>query len=209
MMMRGLFGGLVTLAFLTGVMFLVPGKPAQAQIERYSFDKAHTQILFFVSHLGFSMSEGEFLEFDGGFTFDRTEPENSEVQVTIDAGSIEMDHKKWNEHMKSADFFHVEKYPQLTFQSTDINVTGEETAEITGDLTMLGVTKPVTLDVTYNKSGKHPFSGKYVSGFSATAELKRSDFGMDYGLPGVGDTVSIRIEVEGERIEPGGDTTND
>ena len=167
--------------------------------EQYSFDKAHTQILFFVDHLGFSKSQGEFLDFDGFFTFDRVHPEKSNVDVTINTAGIDMDDEPWDEHMKSKDFFNVEQFPEMTFKSTTIEVTGENTANITGDFTLLGITKPVTLSVTHNKSDKHAFSGKYVSGFSATASLKRSDFGMTYGLPMVGDDVDIRIEVEGVR----------
>lgn len=190
------------LSFLTAV-FILTGftLPASAQAERYSFDKAHTQILFFVDHLGFSMSQGEFHDYDGYFTFDRSQPENSEINVSIQTASIDMDDEKWDAHMKNEDFFDVENHPTMTFKSTGIEVTGEDKALITGDLTMLGVTKPVVLDVTHNKSGPHPFSGKYVAGFSATTTIKRSEFGMEYGLPAVGDEVEVRLEVEGIREE--------
>ncbi len=179
---------------------LLTAQPGFAQEpERYSFDKAHTQILFFVNHLGFSNSQGEFHDYDGYFTFDMVSPEKSYVEVAIKTASIDMDDEKWDAHMKNADFFNVEAFPEMTFKSTNIEVTGEKTADITGDLTLLGVTKPVVLKTTYNKSGAHPYSGKFVSGFSATATIKRSEFGMVYGIPGVGDDVEIRIEVEGER----------
>lgn len=168
-------------------------------VEQYSFDTAHTQILFFVDHLGFSKSQGEFHEYSGGFVFDRDHPEKSSIDVTINTASIDMDHEKWDAHMKNADFFSVKQFPTMTFKSTSIKVTGEKTAEITGDFTLLAVTKPVTLNVVYNKSDIHPFSGKYVSGFSATTTIKRSEFGMLYGLPAVGDDVEVRIEVEGVR----------
>ncbi len=169
---------------------------------RYAFDKDHTQIIFFVDHLGFSKSYGEFHDYDGYFIFDQKNPKNSKIEISIKTDSIDMDSDKWNEHMKSPDFFNVEAFPDMTFKSTDIKITGKKTAKITGDLTLLGVTKPVVLETTYNKSDKHPFSGKYVSGFSAKAKLKRSDFGMVYGLPAVGDEINILIEVEGIRIEP-------
>ncbi len=178
---------------------------AFAQIENYSFDKAHTQIIFSVSHLGFSHSHGKFLDFDGGFVFNREEPAKSSVDVTIQTAGIDMDDEKWDEHMKNADFFDVEKFPTMTFKSTAFEITGENTGKMTGDLTLLGVTKPVTLDVVHNKSDVHPFSSKYVSGFSAAGSLKRSDFGMNYGLPMVGDDVKIQIEVEGLREELGGE----
>lgn len=193
---------------LLTVLFFVMGiSTARAQIERYEFDTAHTQIIFFVSHLGFSISEGEFLDFDGFIEFNRDEPAKSKVEVVIDTNSIDMDDQKWDDHMKNEDFFHVEKYPTMTFKSTGIDVTGEKTAKITGDLTILETTKPVTLDVKFNKAGKHPFGDKYAAGWSATAALKRSEFGMKYGLPMVGDDVEIRIEVEA--IRKGGSTFNE
>ena len=177
--------------------FLFIPVSARAEIEKYTFDKAHTQILFFVDHLGFSMSQGEFHDYDGHFVFNRAEPAKSSIDVTIQTASIDMDHEKWDAHMKNEDFFNVEAFPTMRFKSTDIEVTGENTANITGDLTILETTKPVTLSVTHNKSGVHPFSGKYVAGLSATTTVKRSDFGMTYGIPGVGDDVEIRLEVEG------------
>lgn len=194
------------LTLLTALM-LVSISPAKAQIEQYEFDTAHTQIIFFVSHLGFSISEGEFLDFDGLITFNRDEPEKSSVNVTIDTSSIDMDDEKWDAHMKNEDFFHVEKYPTMTFKSTGIEVTGEKTAKITGDLTILETTKPVVLDVKFNKAGKHPFGDKYAAGWSATTSLKRSEFGMKHALPMVGDDVEIRIEVEA--IRKGGSTLNE
>lgn len=159
--------------------------------------------MFFVDHLGFSKSQGEFHDYDGHFTFNRGEPEKSEIDISINTASIDMDDTKWDDHMKNADFFNVEQFPKMTFKSTGIEVNGENTAVITGDLTLLGVTKPVVLDVTHNKSGVHPFNGKYVAGFSASTMVKRSDFGMKYGIPGVGDEVDVRLEVEGFRQDDG------
>lgn len=187
-------------------LFVLPTQ-AQAQIEKYTFDKAHTQILFFVNHLGFSMSQGEFHDYDGHFIIDRGEPANSSVQVQIMTESIDMDDEKWDAHMKNEDFFDVEKFPTMTFDGQKVEVTGENTANVTGDLTLLGVTKPVTLAVTHNKSDVHPFSGKYVAGFSATGTINRSDFGMTYGVPGVAEEVQVRIEVEGVRHEEAGEGT--
>ena len=173
--------------------------PAKAEIEAYDFDKVHTQIFFTVSHLGFSESTGQFLDFDGELNLDHADPAKSGVDVTIKTSSLEMNHDKWNEHLKNADFFNVEKFPTMTFKSTNVTVTGDHTADVTGDLTILGITKPVVLKVVHNKTDKHPFSGKMATGFSATAMVKRSDFGMGYGLPAVGDDVHIRITVEATR----------
>lgn len=194
--------------FLTLLMasMLLIASPAKAEIEMYGFDKVHTQIIFFVSHLGFSISEGEFQDFDGTIEFNRDEPEKSKVDVVIQTASIDMDDKEWGDHMKNEDFFNVEKFPTMTFKSTGIEVTGEKTAKITGDLTILETTKPVILDVTFIKAGKHPYRDKYVAGFSATTKIKRSDFGMNYGLPHIGDDAEIRIEVEAMRQN--GDVVN-
>ena len=191
---------------LLAAFMVLAAAPARAEVERYEFDKAHTQIIFAVNHLGFSNSHGKFLDFDGFFEFNRAEPERSKVEVTIKTDSIDMDHEKWDAHMKNEDFFNVEKYPTMTFKSTNIELTGNKTAKITGDLTILETTKPVTLDVVFNKAAVHTFNQKYVAGFSSTAKLKRSDFGMKYGLPLIGDEVSIIIEVEG--IRQGGSIVN-
>ena len=175
------------------------GKPATAAPERYVFDTAHTNILFFVSHLGFSRMQGEFKKFDGGFTFDPDTVENSSVAVTIQTASIDTDHDGLNTHLRNADFFDVETFPTMTFTSTEIERTGDNTGRVTGDLTILGVTKPVTLDVTFNKAGTHPINKKWVAGFSATGTVQRSDFGMNYGVPNIGDEVQVVLEVEGFR----------
>ena len=188
-------------------LLMLVANPAKAEIEYYKFDKAHTQILFFIDHLGFSKSQGEFHEYEGAFTFNRADPEKSSVEITINTDSIDMDDEKWNEHMKNEDFFDVAKFPTMTFKSTEIKKTSDKTANVTGDLTILEITKPVTLNVTFNKAGVHTFNQKYVAGFSATTQIKRSDFGMNYGLPLIGDEVDIRLEVEGFRQN--GDVVNE
>jgi polyisoprenoid-binding protein YceI len=171
----------------------------EAVIEKYNFDKAHTQILFFVNHLGFSMSQGEFLDYDGFFMLDRNNLENSSIDVTIKTASVDMDDEKWDASMRGENFFKVERFPEMTFKSTAVELTGNQTADVTGDLTILGIAKPVTLSVTHNKSDVNPFSKKFIAGFSASATINRSDWGMSYALPGVGDEVEIRLEVEGVR----------
>lgn len=186
---------LIAIAAAAMVAFSAPALAS----EKYSFDPAHTQVLFSVSHLGFSFSHGRFDKLDGSFTFDEKAPEQSSIDVTIDTNSIDMGSEAWDKHLKSADFLNTEKFPAMTFKSTKIETTGEKTGKVTGDLTILGVTKPVTLDVTYNGSGEHPYSKNHIAGFSATGTVKRSDFGMGYGLPNVGDDVSLIIQVEGIR----------
>ncbi len=178
---------------------LLVSTPAQAAPEKYTYDPAHTQIVFTVSHLGLSNSMGRFNKFSGDFTFDQAQPENSKANITIETNSLDMASADWDRHMKSPDFFNVEKFPTMTFTSGNITKTGDKTATMTGDLTMLGVTKPVTLNVTFNKADIHPMNKNHVAGFSLTGTLKRYDFGMSYALPGIGDEVNLMIQVEGIR----------
>jgi polyisoprenoid-binding protein YceI len=190
---------LLRVVTLTAVIFGFGAGTASAEQERYVFDKAHTQILFFVSHLGFSMMQGEFHDYDGEFIFDREDPSRSLVEVSIATASVDTDHDGLNEHLRTADFFDSETHPTMSFKSTSIERTGEDTGLITGDFTMLGVTRPVTLDVTFNKADVHPVSEKYIAGFSGSTTIKRSDYGMTYSVPAVGDEVKVRLEVEGIR----------
>ena len=169
---------------------------AQAAPVKYEFDKAHSSITFKVSHLGFSHSLGRFMDWDGHIMFDQQNPAGSSVEVKIKSPSIFMGTEAWDKHLKNADFLNVEKFPTIDFKSTKIEVTGDKTADIHGDLTILGVTKPAVLKTVMNGAGKHPMSGKDTAGFTATTTIKRSEFGMNYGLPNVGDDVAVTIEVE-------------
>jgi len=170
----------------------------QAEPVEYEFDPNHTSIEFYVNHMGFSNFQGEFQTFDGTLIFDEEKPTDSRVEVTIDANSIDTDVAALDKHLRSPDFFETEKFPKLTFKSKSIEVTGENTGRIIGDLTMHGVTKEVVLNTTLNKSGPNPISKKQSVGFSATATLMRSEFGISKYVPGVGDEVSIRIETEAQ-----------
>ena len=172
-----------------------------AHSANYTLEPVHTQILFFCDHLGFSKSQGEFLKFSGQFTFDPKNPQASSAEVTIDANSIDMDNDKWNDHMRNEDFFDVTRFPTIRFKSTKVEIQSERLAQVHGDLTIIGQTHPVVLEVKYNKSGVHPFSGRYITGFSASTTVKRSQYGMTYGLPALGDDIEIRLEIEGERVE--------
>ncbi len=164
----------------------------------YVIDKDHTMVFFSVSHLGFSNSTGQFTDFDGKFSFDEANPEKSKVEVTIQTDSIDLaNNAKWNKHMKSDDFFKAEKYPTATFISKSVQETGDKTLSVSGDLTLLGKTKPVTLDVTFNKVGEA--FGKQIAGFSATATIDRTEFGITNYAPAVSAEVLLRFEVEGNK----------
>ena len=182
------------LSFFLFLGLMVP--QAKADIQRYTFEKPHTQINFFISHLGFSNSHGQFKNFKGDFVFNQENPERSSVDIMIDPQSVDMGDKTWNDHVKEK-FLDPSQYPVIEFTSTSIEVTGDRTADINGDLTIKGETKPVVLKTVLNKQGKHPFNNEYVAGFSATTSFKRSDFGINNYLPAIGDEIEVRIEVEG------------
>lgn len=164
--------------------------------DAYTFDKAHTNILFFITHHGYTKVLGKFHDYDGEIVFDPDNVERSRVRVAIRTASINMFHDKLNEHLRTPDFFWAEKFPTMTFVSTKVEKTGEKTGRIIGDLTLLGVTKPVTLEVTFNKAADHPVYKVWSVGFSARGTLTRSDFGMKYAVPRIGDEVELVIEVE-------------
>lgn len=174
---------------------ILASAPALAA-EEWQFDHAHTMIGFTVDHLGFATMYGVFTEFDGTVMLDQDDPSNSSVSVTIDAASVDTRYADRDAHLASDDFFDVANNPSIAFESTSVNVTGENTAEVTGDLTMLGTTNPVTLDVTLNQLGPNPFFETPTAGFSATATLNRSDWGIDFGVPAIGDEVAVIIEAE-------------
>lgn len=171
--------------------------PAQAEPVAYETDDAHTDILFLVSHFGYSNHFGMFHDFDVDLAFDRENPANSSLSVTVRPASVDTAVEALDEHLRKPDFFNVETFPEVTFVATEIAVTGDDTGTVTGDLTLLGVTKPVTLQVTFNKAAPHPINKRPAVGFSATGVIRRTDFGMDTYAPAIGDEVRLMIEYEG------------
>jgi polyisoprenoid-binding protein YceI len=170
--------------------------PAFAAPVSYKIDPAHTAVVFIVNHVGFSNVIGRFDTVGGDVTFDKDAVEKSVVNVTIDTTSVDTNHAKRDEHLRSPDFFNAKEFPKMTFKSTKIEKTGDKTGKLHGDLTMLGVTKPVVLDVTFNKDGVSPASKLETAGFSARGTVKRTEFGMKYGAPAIGDDIQLLIEIE-------------
>ncbi|MCR9177324.1 MAG: YceI family protein [Alphaproteobacteria bacterium] len=195
--MRTIGYNILTGAFTFGFLATVAVTPAHADPVAYETDPSHTDILFLVSHFGYSNSFGSFGDFDIDLAFDQETPENSTLSVVVRPVSVDTTVPKLDEHLRSPDFFGVEAHPEATFVSTGIEITGEKTGIVTGDLTLLGVTKPVTLDVTFNKAAPHPINKRPAVGFSATGTITRTDFGMDTYAPAVGDEVKLIIEYEG------------
>lgn len=168
--------------------------------EEYVLDKAHTNFLFFVDHMGFSKMLGRFGEFDGKFSYDKANLANSTVSLTVKTASVDTFHEKRDAHLRSPDFLNSGEFPEMRFVSTKIEPTGPKSAKLTGNLTLMGVTKPVTFDMTVNRDGLHNFNKRdYVAGFSARGVIKRSEFGIRYGVPLLGDEMELMIEAEGIR----------
>ncbi|MEQ8747481.1 YceI family protein [Pyruvatibacter sp.] len=174
---------------------------AVAESGTFTIDESHVHAAFKVSHLGFSDTIGGFDKISGSFTLNAEDLAASSVSVTIDTASIDSGWDARDEHLRGDDFFKTEEFPEMTFVSTSVEPTGEMSATVTGDLTLLGQTHPVTLDVTFNQAGAHPFSGKYVAGFSASGTLDRTQWGMEYGVPAIGKDIDLMIQVEGIREE--------
>ncbi|MCH2038360.1 MAG: YceI family protein [Rickettsiales bacterium] len=169
----------------------------------YQLDNTHASLIWKVSHLGLSNYTARFTDFDANVTFDPENPEMSKVTASINPTSIETDYpnvetKDFNKKLSDGeDWFNSKTFPEITFTSTGIKRTGDNKGIMTGNLSFLGVTKPVSLDVTFNGAfAKQPFSQKPTLGFSASGNLKRSDWGMDTYVPNIGDEVALLIEAE-------------
>ena len=168
----------------------------------WEIDKAHSEISFRVRHMMVSNVRGQFESFSGTVDADEENPENSSVYVEIDAASINTRQADRDAHLRSPDFLDVENYPTITFKSTRVEQTGENTGKLHGDLTIRGVTKPVTLDVEYHGQAPSPLGPMITAGFSATTKINRKDWGLAWNVPIetggvlVGEQVQIDIEVE-------------
>ncbi len=162
----------------------------------YKLDETHGYITFSYSHLGFSNPRVGFNEFDTELELDSANPANSTVSVTIDATSIDSRVPVFNEHLNSADWFNTAEHPTITFRSTGIEATGKSSFDVRGDLTIMGTTRPITIAATINKADNHPLRDIPAIGISGTADILRSEWGLDGYVPAVSDEVTISIEVE-------------
>jgi len=184
---------------------VLAASPALAA-DTYSFDKAHTTVLFQVRHIVTNVT-GKFKDFDGQIQVDKANPAASTVDFTIQAASIDTNEPKRDEHLRSADFFDVANNPKITFKSTSVKATAKDTYAVAGELTMRGVTKPVTLTVSYLGEGKDPWGNEKL-GFEVAGLLNRKDFNinwnktLDAGGVLVGDEVKVQIAVEANKAKP-------
>ena len=162
----------------------------------YALDKTHAYITFSYDHLGFSSPHVGFDRFDTTLTFNADDPTDSALNVVVDAASINSRVADFDDHLNGDDFFATGSHPTITFESTGITKTGDTTFDVTGDLTIKGITKPVTLAATINKAANHPMRKVPTIGISAETQLLRSEWDLGRYVPNVGDDVTISIEVE-------------
>ncbi len=186
-----------TLAALVLGSALVGG---QAFAADYAIDKQgqHAFVNFKISHLGYSWLWGTFNDFDGDFSFDAAKPEESKVNVTLKTASVDTNHAERDKHLRSDDFLNVAKHPTATFESTSVKSTGGGTADITGNLTLNGVTKPVVIAARFIGEGDDPWGG-YRAGFEGSTTLTLKDFDIKMDLGPASQTVDLIISVEGVR----------
>ena len=180
------------MTMLSAVSLTVPVRAAD-----YEIDMSHAFIQFRISHLGYSVLNGRFDQFAGKFSWDQASPQAATVEVAVDTASIDSNWAERDKHLRSADFLDVEKFPKATFKGT--NYTGDgKGGTLQGNLTLHGVTRPLTLEVQFIGEGPDPWGG-YRAGFKAHTTLRRADFGMTYELGPTAETMEFDLFVEGIR----------
>lgn len=172
----------------------------QVSAADYAIDKQgqHAFINFKISHLGYSWLYGTFRDFDGNFSYDPAQPEAAKVAVQINTASVDSNHAERDKHLRSADFLNVDKHPQASFQSTSVKANGQGGLDITGNFTLNGVSKPVTIQAKHLGEGKDPWGG-YRTGFEGSTTLKLADFNITKNLGPASQEVEIILSIEGVR----------
>ncbi len=183
-------------AFSLALLFAYTGQQAQADTYVMDTKGAHAFIQFKISHLGYSYEIGRFNKFTGSFDVDEKNPASSKVSVEIDTASVDTNLAKRDKHLRSSDFLEVDKYPKATFVSTNVKLTSDKTADVTGDFTLRGITKPLTLKVSHIGGGKDPWGG-FRHGFEGTTKFALADFGITKNLGPASKEVEIYISIEG------------
>jgi polyisoprenoid-binding protein YceI len=177
-------------------LLMLGGSSASIAAETYHIEKTHADLLFSIEHAGFTQKHGWFRDFDGTLQYDAARPENSKVEVTVKTDSLDTALAARDKDVKGAMFLDTAKYPEMRFISTRVVPGADHQLRIDGNLTLHGVTKPITLNAKLNKAGPNPFDKRPTLGFSAAGTLKRSDFGITTYIPTIGDLVSITLDVE-------------
>jgi polyisoprenoid-binding protein YceI len=201
--MRILFPAIALLAIACATPVATQTLPQSAgpdAAQQYVLDPAHTQVAFSVDRFGFNHTLGRFETVSGAVTLDRANPARSSVTATVQTASVSAGDATRNEHLRAERWLNVEQFPTMEFRSTSVRLTGAESAEVTGDLTVRGQTHPITLTVSLNQIGRNPANGGQAAGFSATGTLSRTAFGVGANIPTtlIGDEVRITIEALGQ-----------
>ena len=187
-------------AALLATLALVIGTPA-VHAQTYNIDPGHTYPSFEADHLGLSFWRGKFTKTTGKVVLDRGSSTGGSIEITIDASSIDFGHAKMNENARGKDMFNVEQFPTVTYKSRALKFEGEKLVAVEGDMTLLGVTKPMPLKVTHFKCMMHPMLKREVCGVDASARFDRSDYGLSYGVPRFSPEVKLQIQAEAVRAD--------
>ncbi len=177
----------------------VTSDPSKVESGTYSIEPNHTRVMFGVSHIGFTTYYGDFPGASGTLDLQAKNPDASKLDITVPVANVWTPSEKLTGELKSDQWLDASKYPDMTFKSSKIAKTGANTAKVMGDLTLHGVTKPVTLNVKFNAAGLNPLDKKYTTGFEVTGKIKRSDFGVKTYVPVIGDEVDLIISAAFEK----------
>jgi len=169
-----------------------------ALAERYQLDPGHSFIQFSISHLGFSLLQGRFNQMTGEFSYDDKNPSAAKINVEVKTASVDTNHAERDKHIRNADFLDVDKYPAASFASSSFKSLGNDKAKLQGDLTLHGVTKPITVDVVLIGAGEDPWGG-YRRGYVGTTTIKRSDYNISYDLGPAAESMELQFFIEGIR----------
>lgn len=190
------------------LFFAVAGAIDAARADVWVLDKNTTTVLFFYDNLGITRQSGRFKDIEGRLEFSPTEPERGSVDITIKSSAISTGVNELDRLLRSSDFLDSSRHPLIRFRSVGVKPSGDKTGELDGELTFMGVTWPVTLDVRWNFSGEHPlaainpaYAGKWVSGFSARTTIERSRWGLRRAIPLISDRIDIAIEAEFVKVD--------
>jgi polyisoprenoid-binding protein YceI len=188
-----------TKALLISSALAITTMASAALPTQWQLDNSHTRVGFSVEHMGFSTVMGHFSDVDGTVQFDLKNPNQTQLNFVIDTDSIDTAWAARDKHLKTDEFFNVEKYPTMSFKSTQVNFVNPQQAKVTGDFTLLGQTKPLTLNLTLKKIDNSPLTKEPVIGFRATGNIDRTAYGMDAYSQGV--TTNVPIQIDGELVE--------
>ena len=190
---------------LAALVLAVVPLAANAASEGFTIDPLHSSVLFAIDHLGLSTIHGRFDKFAGKFSIDRA-AKKGEVELTIDTASVDTNdndkgsrQRSRDEHLRSADFFNAAEFPKMTYKSTNVVFSGDNPATVEGNLTLLGVTKPVSIKLERFKCNPATATAKERCGGDGTGKVKRSEFGMNRGIPGISDEMVLTVSFEGNK----------